>query len=185
MKIITCIPGTLEEGRSGGRSRTQFNIPHFQRERSAWPVGKKTPPFLPPLPNLPPQMTGAALAELFPDVAFRLNMRPGLLSFKLGGNGDFAFLPLPSPTITAALKIKPCHSFLGSAASDPCIWSKGTQDKQEKNPTTKKPQPKAGLKRKEKREKKDWFGQLPYQNIQENPYTTLPFKVSELGLATE
>jgi len=66
-------------------------------------------------------MTGAALAELFPDVAFRLNTRPGLLSFKLDGNGDFAFLPLPSPTTSAALKIKPCHSFLGSVASDPCV----------------------------------------------------------------
>lgn len=66
-------------------------------------------------------MTGAALAELFPDVAFRLNTRPGLLSFKLDGNGDFAFLPLPSPTVSAALKIKLCHSFPGSAAADPSV----------------------------------------------------------------
>jgi len=81
----------------GGRGRTQLNIPHFQWERSAQAVGKKTPPLLPPLPHLPLQMTGAALAELLPDVAFKLNTRPGLSSFKLDGNGDFAFLPLPAP----------------------------------------------------------------------------------------
>lgn len=99
MKIIICILGTVEEGTWGGegRSRTRLNIPHFQWERSAQPVGKKTPPLLPPPPHLPLQMTGAALAELLPDVAFRLNTRPGLSSFKLDGNGDFAFLSLPSP----------------------------------------------------------------------------------------
>lgn len=70
MKIIICIPGTPEEGKSCRRSRTQFNTPPFERERSA-SVGKKTPPFLPPLPNLPPQMTGAARAELLPDVALQ------------------------------------------------------------------------------------------------------------------